>query len=578
MSRNGIGNFNASDIIRRNQERMLMVAKMRNDYAKQQSLTIQPLQSGRSGGGPITSQFIPKMKQTAATALTVDEYFTILNGIITELGGGTDASGGGGGGGGYTPTGEPSVLYSLPYIVQGIVLDAQSNRIILTYDLSNNQYYIYKVLSTDPSGNLTQMVVDNKLLINNANNMTMFINKIPTNNNYYLANYSTISSHPFPTIVQYDSNFNYVTTKVIRDSSGVIMLEGGITACIESYNNLYCAGWFRNNSSSAYILDDTIFPSPYNGSGRFTPFFAKLDSNLRVKWVGLITPHLPNSLGSTCIGDSQGNIYLGAKVQGGSDLFYGDVWDIRSGNSIDATVSQTAQTIIAKYTSSNVYSISKQLIAPGFYSYGDTLGMQFFVDSNDNLFVAYNTQFTDNSTNITENYDNGISITFHRTTTLYNALIYKLNSNLEVQAVWQLEMPSNLYRLYIKSVAFDFSGNLLINTAYTTNGQVDATITDNHGNSVVLKQTNGGNRNAMDISLSNDLSTINWYFNIENINTDTQISNGYYKNNGQIIVDTTNNKLIKIDERANTGTVTVATGLTLPISSGINTSYLIEYS
>ena len=274
MSRNGIGNFNASDIIRRNQERMLMVAKMRNDYAKQQSLTIQPLQSGQAGGGPISAQFIPKMRQAAATALTVEEYTLILNGIITELGGG-QTGGGGGGGGGYAPTGTPSVLYSLPYIVQGIVLDTAANRIILTYDLSNNQYYIYKTISNDPSGNLTQMVLDNKVAISAASrNKNMFLEKT-LNNNYYIASYSIISTRQYPTIVQYDSNFNYVSTKVIRDASGTIMTKGGINNLITVGNTIFCSGWFTNDTTNAsYTIDSAIFPAS-SQTQRFVPFFIK---------------------------------------------------------------------------------------------------------------------------------------------------------------------------------------------------------------------------------------------------------------------------------------------------------------
>lgn len=577
MSRNGLGNFNASDIIRRNQERMLQVAKMRNDYAKQQSLTIQSLQSGRSGGGPITSQFIPKMKQAAATALTVEEYTTILNGIITELGGGQTGGGGGGGGGGYTPTGEPSILYSLPYIVQGIVLDTAANRIILTYDLSNNQYYIYKVLSNDASGNLTQLVLDNKVAISaSSRNKNMFLEKT-LNNNYYIASYSIISAHQFPTIVQYDSNFNYVRTKVIHDASGTIMTEGGINNLITVGNTIFCSGWFNNATiNSAYTIDSATFPAS-SQTNRYVPFFVKLDSSLNVTWAGSIIPQNPNSYGSACVADSQGNIYASVKVEGGSDII-SDTWSIKSGNTTSASVTQTAQSIIAKYDSSNTYLLSEQLIAKGFYSIGDQLGMQMFVDANDNIFVSYNIQFVDNSTNYTENFGNGISLTFNRTTSIYNAVIIKLDSNLVPQAAWQLQTPSNFYKFYIKSVSFDPQGNLLVNTAYTTGGQAGVTITDNHGNTIAITSTSSGFQNGMDISLSNDLTTVKWYFDIQNIKTDEAINYGFYMNNGKLLVDSTNNKLIKIDERSNTGVVSVATGLSLPISSGTNTSFLIEYS
>ena len=579
MSQNGLGNFNASDIIRRNQERMLQVAKMRNDYAKQQSLTIQPLQSGRSGGGPISAQFIPKMRQAAATALTVEEYTTILNGIITELGGGqTGGGGGGGGGGGYAPTGVPSVLYSLLYIVQGIVLDSSANRIILSYDISNNQYYIYRTLSNDPSGNLTQMVVDNKIKISVlSRNKNMFLEKT-ANNNYYIASYSTISSKQFPTIVQYDSNFNYVRTKVIRDASGTIMTEGGINNMITVGNNIFCSGWFNNNSgiNSAYIIDSAIFPAS-SQIFRYTPFFIKLDSLLNATWAGSIIPATANCYGSACVSDSEGNIYASVVIEGGSQ---GQIWTIKSGNTTSATLSQTGNSFIAKYDSSNTYLLSKQLFVKGFFSVGDHLGMQMFVDTSDNIFVAYNIQFVENvPTDYTENFGNGVSLTFNcATKSVYNAVIIKLDTSLVPQAAWQIQMPSNVYNFYIKSVSFDPAGNLLINTGYTTSGGGNATITDNHGNSISLIATGSGFQNGMDISLSNDLTTVNWYFNIENIKTDEAMDNGYYRNNGKIIVDSTNNKLIKIDERSNTAIVSVAAGLSLPISTGNNTSFLIEYA
>jgi hypothetical protein len=576
MSRNGIGNFNASDIIRRNQERMLMVAKMRNDYAKQQSLTIQPLQSGQAGGGPISAQFIPKMRQAAATALTVEEYTTILNGIITELGGGQ--TGGGGGGGGYSPTGEPSVLYSLPYIVQGIVLDATSNRIILTYDLSNNQYYIYKTLSNDPSGNLTQMVLDNKILISaSSKNKNMFLEKT-TANNYYIASYSIISTRQYPTIVQYDSNFNYVSTKVIRDASGTIMTEGGINNLITVGTTIFCSGWFNNTiTNSSYSIDSAIFPAS-SQTNRYVPFFIKLDSSLNALWAGTIIPQNPNSYGSACVADSQGNIYASVKVEGAGDTF-ADAWAIKTGNTTSASVTQAAQSIIAKYDSSNTYLINKQLIVGGFYSIGEQLGMQMFVDASDNIFVSYNIQFVNNTTNYTDNLGNSVSLTFNRATkSIYNAVIIKLNTSLVPQAAWQLEMPSNFYNLYIKSISFDPVGNLLVNAAYTTGNQAGVTIADNHGNNISLTATGSGFQNGMDISLSNDLTTVNWYFDISGIKTDEAMNVGFYRNNGKLIVDSTNNKLIKIDERTNTSIVSVSAGLSLPISSGTNTSFLIEYS
>ena len=133
------------------------------------------------------------------------------------------------------------------------------------------------------------------------------------------------------------------------------------------------------------------------------------------------------------------------------------------------------------------------------------------------------------------------------------------------------------YIFYNKYISFDPAGNLNINASYSTSGYDGITV-----NAMILPNTGVGGTyyNSVSYSLSNNLSTINWYNIIENIKTDRVLQSAYpyYRNGGILKVDTLNQQLIKVDERANTVTVTAAPGATLPAVSGDNKSFLIFYN
>lgn len=581
MSRNGIGNFNASDVIRRNQERMLAVAKLRNDNAKQQLETLRGLQSGLAGGKPITSLIIPAMKEAALT-LTIAEY----NQIVAEF-----TSGGSGGEPVqapasapaptvYVPQGTPARVFSLPYTVQGIVLDAAGDRIILTYDTTTNTYYIYKVLFSNASGAAVYQIDGNDVAAGGGNkNLNLFLTK-NSNNNYYIGGYQLQSGNPYPTIIRYDSLFQRKTAKVLRDANNTVMKSGGINCLVATGENIFCSGWYStNNPSSSFLIDSALMPAPVGGAGRITPFFGKFDDALTPQWFTTIAPETANALGSGSTIDSQGNVYASVAIGTGPDNLT-TKWVIRSSSNPETTLFTPAQHVIVKFTSLGAVDISAQFFPYGYNSFGYQYGSQLFVDASDNIFIAYSIEFVVNTSNIQINFGNGVIADFNRNSkSRNNFVILKLNSSLVAQAIYQLEMPSDSYKMWPKSVTFDASNNLLVNAGYKTNGQITTTIRDNHGNDITLSRTiSGSDINEMDLLISNDLTTVKWYYNISGINTDSAYVDGYYRNNGSLIVDNINNRLIKIDERANTGTVTVAAGLTLPASTGIQKSFMVEYT
>jgi hypothetical protein len=101
------------------------------------------------------------------------------------------------------------------------------------------------------------------------------------------------------------------------------MTSGGINNLITVGNTIFCSGWFTNDTTNAsYTIDSAIFPAS-SQTQRFVPFFIKLDSSLNVTWAGSIIPSGPNSYGSACVADSQGNIYASVKVEGAGDTFAG---------------------------------------------------------------------------------------------------------------------------------------------------------------------------------------------------------------------------------------------------------------
>ncbi len=592
MSRNGLGNFNASDVIRRNQQRMLAIAKLRNDYAREQLETVNGLQSGLAGGKPITSLIIPAMKEAAIT-LTLAEYNDIMNSL----------TGGGAGGGDivvsssapaaeefYTPEGTPGRVFSLPYTVQCILLDSAGDRIILTYDINGNTYYIYKVTFSDASGTPVQQATGTEVQLGAAqrSNYTMYFVK-NNNLNYYIGGHTSVAggASPFPVISKYNSSFVLQTTKIIRDASGTIMKYGGIDNLVTVGSNVYCSGWFAGKDVAPYnfVIDGVTFPDAKDNNNRFTPFFGKFNDSLIAQWFTRIAPGNTNAAGAGCAVDSSGNVYASVAIQNNGDIYQtGDNWYIKTGAGSETTIPKTGDFIIVKLDESGQIVANCQYLPKQYSSIGEQAGSQLFIDANNNIFVAHHVQFGNNASDITLDFGNGVTAEFHRASkTLNNFVILKLNTDLVPQAIYHLEMPariggSDYYNMWPKSITFDGNGNLLVNAAYITGTAGDATITDNHGNNVKLYATGNGNINAIDLLITNDLTHVEWSFSINGIRTDTAVASyPYYKNNGALIVDNTNNRLIKVDERANSSTVTVADGLELPAVSGIQKSFLVEY-
>jgi hypothetical protein len=596
MSRNGLGNFNASDVIRRNQQRMLAVAKLRNDYARQQLETVNGLQSGLAGGKPITSLIIPAMKEAAIT-LTLAEYNNIMNSLTGGGAGGEDivvSSGAPAAEEFYTPEGTPGRVFSLPYTVQGILLDSAGDRIILTYDITGNTYYIYKVTFSDASGTPVQQATGTEVQLGGNGRVysIRFVKNIL--NNYFVGGHTVAlppNSLRFATITKYNSSFELQTTMVIRDAAETAMKFSAIDDLVTVGSNIYCSGLYGQQSTADFLIDGVTFPAADQGGGRITPFFCKFDDTLAPQWFTRIAPSDANAGGAGFTVDSNGNVYGSVLVIGeGDSAVAAGSWRVKTGAGSQTVITKTGEHIIVKLTDAGAIENSLQVWPYGFSSVGNDMGAQLFIDASNNIFAAYNIIFTKDilsgpgvTTDITIDFGNGVSSTFHRLTrTVRNFVILKLNTDLVPQAIYHLEMPariggSDYYNMWPKSITFDGNGNLLVNAAYTTSAAGNATITDNHGNDITLYATGSGNINAIDLLITNDLTTVNWTFPINGIRTDSVFGDSFYKNNGALIVDNTNNRLIKVDERANSSTVTVADGLDLPAVSGIQKSFLVEY-
>jgi hypothetical protein len=587
--------YDASDVTRRNWGKTVVFYKTQNEFDKQNGLTVRGVQNGIPGAQPVSFSLIPYLYEASQSQLyTVQQFTQIVAGIQADydrkyrVRNTTD----------FAPTGAVGGIFSVPHIVQGIDFNSNGDRIVLSYDFTNMVYHIYKIPYDDPSG---VPVIDSsgeEFLMKYAsqNPYNTFVTIMPFTANdtftgFYIAGYTSYPFPPvlnvtqgFPYIRRFGEELNIVESKRIYDAIGNKLTNGSFAFILSLNGYLYATGFAA--ATGDFTIDGITWPyCPGN-----TPFICKLDYNMNLQWVTRIKPGTSNSCASVCAALSNGDLIAPITVdQGGAwGPGSGQSWSIQTGGATPTTFDKLANTLIARLDTTTGQVTNYIELLPVAINYiGGARGLQVFVDNNDNIFLSITGQYNDIPYTPTPpypfipqtyNFGNGVSTTVNSSCI---CLIIKYNSNLVAQAVFNMDMPPVLsgqyiypYQFYNKFISFDPAGNLNINASYTTSNYANITV-----NTMVLPNTNGDLYNTVSYSVSNDLSTVNWYNVIEGIRTDEAIpAYIYYRNGGILKVDTLNQQLIKVDERANIGQITAAPGATLPAVSGDNKSFLIYYN
>jgi hypothetical protein len=578
--------YDASDVTRRNWGKTVVTYKTQNEFDKQNSLTVRGVQNGTPGAQPVPFSLVPYLYEASQSQLyTVPQFTQIVGGILADydrkyrVRNTTD----------FSPTGAVGGIFSIPYYVQAIDFNSNGDRIVLSYDFTNRVYHIYKIPYDDPSGVPIFDASGTDLLMKNDPNdpYTTYIKMLSFTANddfteFYVGGYTDVGGLGYPFIKRFDEELNLISTKRIYDASGSALLKGSFSYVLSLNGNLYTAGFCVNNTD--FTIDGVTWPKAKVYNSATSPFFCKMNYNMNVLWATIIKYADANACASNCAALSTGELVAPITFDQGGNFESGVQWYIKEGGLTERYISATGNIMVAKLNSSTgIVTQTVQFELKGGSYFGGARGLQVFVDSNDNIFVSvnfYNSNppYGPGPTFIpyTLNFGNGITTTITSEVVCY---IVKFNNNLVAQAVFNMALPAQAggvpYRFYNKYVSFDPAGNLNINASYTTGGYDPITI-----NTMLLPKTSDYYYNSISYSLSNDLTTVNWYNVIENIKTDVALKPGdqYYRNAGILKVDTLNQQLIKVDERANTVTVTAAPGATLPAVSGINNSFLIFYN
>lgn len=592
--------YDASDVTRRNWGKTVVFYKTQNEFDKQNSLTVRGVQNGTPGAQPVPFSLVPYLYEASQSQLyTVPQFTQIVAGIQADYDRkyrvrNTTS---------YTPTGAVGGIFSVPYIVQGIDFNSNGDRIVCSYDFDNMEYHIYKIPYDDPSGVpvIDASGSDFLMKYNARNPYNGYVTILPFTGNdtfteFYIAGYTSVPWPPvldvtqgFPFIRRFNEELQTVGSRMFN----VGTITNGSFAFLLSLNGyLYATGFV--NTTADFSIDGITWPY----SSGLSPFVCKMDYDMNLQWVTRIKPSTSNSCGSVCSALSNGDLIAPFTIDTGGDLQPGNVWNVKNGGETAYTIDMSGNILLARMSAANgEILMSAQCSTFGINYRGGSLGLQTFVDKNDNIFLAIN-----GTINIDNRYvppyppflinpmlldlGNGVS-TYIDTPNI--CIIVKYDSNLIPQAVFNMNVPKipgsrsppvndNFpYIFYNKYISFDPVGNLNINASYTTSGYDGITV-----NTMVLPNTGVGGTyyNSVSYSLSNDLSTINWYNILENIKTDNGSAIGYqyYRNGGILKVDTLNQQLIKVDERNNSVTVTAAPDATLPPVSGINKSFLIFYN
>ena len=602
--------YDASDVTRRTWGKTVVMYKTQNEFDKQNGLTIRGIQSGTPGGQPVPFSIIPYLYEASQSQLyTVPQFTQIVEGIQADydrkyrVRNTTD----------FAPTGAVGGIFSVPYYVQGIDFNSNGDRIVLSYDFTNMVYHIYKIPYDDPSGvPVIDSSGDEFLMFYAAQNpYNTYVTILPFTSNdsfteFYIAGYTSYpwvdypikpspggvgSGNGFPYIRRFNQNLDIVSSKRFYDISGGKLTSGAFAFILSLNGYLYATGIAV--VSNDFAIDTTIWP---NSSGA-SPFVCKLDYDMNLQWVTRIKPSTSNSCGSVCSTLKGGDLIAPITVDQGGDWGSGKFWYIKTGSSPEISIPKNGNILLTRINSSTGVVTNYVELLPVAINYiGGARGLQVFVDKDDNIFLSITGQYNDTPWKSvpspppyifnpqTYDFGNGVTTTINSSCI---CLIIKYNSNLVAQSVFNMNMtPVNgglndefPYQLYNKFISFDPAGNLNINAAYTTSGYpiAEPSITVN---GIVLPKTTSSYYNSVSYSLSNDLSTVNWYNIIENIKTDTALSSvyAYYRNGGILKVDTLNQQLIKVDERNNNVAVEAAEGITLGPVSGINKSFLIYYN
>lgn len=580
--------YDASDVTRRKWGQTVVFYKTQNEFDKQNGLTVRGVQNGTPGAQPVPFSLVPYLYEASQSQLyTVQQFTQIVAGIQADydrkyrVRNTTD----------FAPTGAVGGIFSIPYYVQAIDFNSNGDRIVLSYDFTNRVYHIYKIPYDDPSG---VPVIDSSgtdLLMKNdpIDPYTTFIKMLSFTANddfteFYVGGYTSVSGLGYPFLKRFDEDLDVIDTKRIYDESGGVLTKGSFSFVLSLNGNLYTTGFCVNNTN--FTIDGVTWPKSLVYNSATSPFFCKMNYNMSVLWATIIKYADANACASNCAALSTGELVAPITFDQGGDFQSGVEWYIKEGALTERYIPATGNIMLAKLNAATgLVTQTVQFELKGGYYYGGARGLQVFVDSNDNMFVSVN--FSNSNPPYVQpgyvsfipyivDFGNGVTTTITSPTVCY---IVKFNSNLVAQAVFNISLPvpgggEVPYRFYNKYVSFDPAGNLNINASYSTNNYDPITV-----NTMLLPKTTGSYYNSVSYSVSNDLSTVNWYNVIENIKTDVAVpADQYYRNAGILKVDTLNQQLIKVDERNNDVTVTAAPGATLPAVSGDNKSFLIFYN
>jgi len=583
--------YDASDVTRRTWGKTVVMYKTQNEFDKQNELTVRGVQNGTPGAQPVPFSLVPYLYEASQSQLyTVPQFTQIVAGIQADydrkyrVRNTTD----------FAPTGAVGGIFSVPHIVQGIDFNTNGDRIVCSYDFTNMVYHIYKILYDDPTGTpVIDASGDDFLMKYNANSpYNGYVTILPFTSNdtftaFYVAGYtaypwanypsapitSPVTDQGFPFIRRYDEDLTRDGSRRFYDPVGGKMTWGAFAYLVSLNSALYATG--TNVVTGDFTIDGITWPA----SNGLSPFVCKMNYDMDILWVTRIKPGTSNSCGSICTALSNGDLIAPITTDQGGNWFAGQQWYIKEGASSEYTIDLSANILLTRLSATTgVVLATTQFNRIGLNYFGSSLGLQTFVDKDDNIFVCINGYMNSSPypyVNQTINFGNGVIATI---TNEVVCVIAKFNSNLVAQSAFVMALPTPQngdvpYRFYNKYVSFDPAGNLNINAAYTTGGYATITV-----NSIELASTAGYDYNTVSYSLTNDLSTVNWSNIIENIKTDSAGIYGYYRNGGILKVDTLNQQLIKVDERDNDVTVEAAEGITLGPVSGIDKSFLIYYN
>ncbi len=581
--------YDASDVTRRNWGKTVVMYKTQNEFDKQNGLTVRGVQNGTPGAQPVPFSLVPYLYEASQSQLyTVPQFTQIVAGIQADYDRkyrvrNTTS---------YTPTGAVGGIYSIPYIVQGIDFNSNGDRIVCSYDFDNMEYHIYKIPYDDPTGTPVIDATGTDLLlkydVNSPYNGYVTIMSFTANDTFtgfYIAGYTSVGGEGYPFIKRYDEELNLLNTKRIYDAVGGALLKGSFAFILVLNNYLYTTGFCVNNTD--FSIDGITWPKARVYQSATSPFFCKMDATMNVLWATIIKYADANACGANCTALSNGDLVAPITFDAGGDYQSGTQWYIKEGGNPERYIAATGNIMLARLNSTTgLVTQTAQFELKGGYYYGGARGLQVFVDPSDNIFVSVN--FSNSNPPYVQpgytafipytiNFGNGVSATITSPTVCY---IVKFNSNLVAQSVFNISLPAPAggavpYIFYNKYISFDPVGNLNINASYTTGGYDPITV-----NTMVLPKTAGYDYNTLSYSLSNDLSTVNWYNIVENMKTDNELKPGYpyYRNAGALKIDTLNQQLIKVDERNNNVPVEAAEGITLGPASVINKSFLIYYN